>query len=278
MACAPAFATPRSRARFPPGPRQLRLKIAAFQYKRSTRSVLLQLGWKIATFKRRRSMRSVHPQLRLKNRTAPTALAQSDLRRVTCAKQLAQSNLGRALAQSTCAEQLAQTNLHRAHAQSACAEQLAQSTCAEQLAQSTCAEQLGRSTCAQQLAESNLRAAARNNAACADHFREKSRGAARAKHVAPSKTCTQPVAQSHSRKVACAEPTFTVPSCARASCAELSCASVFCRNCGRRVSFAIDCFFLLLVIRFELHELYSSCFNGCKYVGSSTSMFPHVGR
>ena len=55
----------------------------------------------------------------------------------------------------------------------------AQSACAEQLAQSTCAEQLAQSTCAQQLAESNLRAAAWNNAACADRFREKSRGAVR---------------------------------------------------------------------------------------------------
>ena len=34
--------------------------------------------------------------------------------------------------------------------------------------------------------------------------------------------------------------------------------------------------FILLVIRFELYELYSSCFNGCKYVGSSTAMFPLV--
>ena len=111
-------------------------------------------GWKIATFKYKRSTRSTPPQL---------------------AEQLAQSHLRRA----TCAEQLAQSNLRRAHAQSACAEQLAQSTCAEQLAQSTCAEQLAQSTCAQQLAESNLRAAAWNNAACADHFREKSRGAVR---------------------------------------------------------------------------------------------------
>ena len=98
-----------------------------------------------------------------------TALARSNWRRA-----LAQSNLRRAGA-----EQLAQTNLRRAPAQCACAEQLAQSTCAEQLAQSTCAEQLAQSTCAQQLAESNLRAAAWNNAACADHFREKSRGAVR---------------------------------------------------------------------------------------------------
>ena len=143
------------------------LKIAAFKYKRSTCSVLqLRLenapaapagksqllstnvvhgehsrssGWKIAAFKYKNSTRSTSPQLR----------------RVTCAEQLAQSNLRSALAQSTCTEQLAQTNLHRAHAQSACTEQLAQSTCAEQLAQSTCAEQLAQSTCVQQLAESS---------------------------------------------------------------------------------------------------------------------------
>ena len=124
-------------------------------------------GWKIATVKYKHSTRSTFPQLR------------QHLRRATCVESLAQSNLHRAIAQSTCAEQLAQTNLHRAHAQSACTEQLAQSTCAEQLAQSTCAEQLAQSTCVQQLAESNLRAAAWNNAACADHFREKSRGAVR---------------------------------------------------------------------------------------------------
>ena len=44
------------------------LKIAACKYKRSTRSVLLQLRLKIVTFKYRRSARSVLPQLRLENR------------------------------------------------------------------------------------------------------------------------------------------------------------------------------------------------------------------
>ena len=107
------------------------------------------------------------------------ALAQSNCSQSTCAEQPAQSTCAKRLHGATGAEQLAQTNLHRAHAQSACTEQLAQSTCAEQLAQSTCAEQLAQSTCVQQLAESNLRAAAWNNAACADHFREKSRGAVR---------------------------------------------------------------------------------------------------
>ena len=173
-------------------------------------------GWRIATFKYKRSTRSTPPQLRqhLRKKKCAESLAQSNLRRATCTEQLhkalarsnlhrptctehmrkalarsnwrralAQSNLLRALAQSNLhragAEQLAQTNLRRAHAQSACAEQLARSTYAEQLAQSTCAEQLAQSTCAQQLAESNLRAAAWNNAACADHFREKLRGAVR---------------------------------------------------------------------------------------------------
>ena len=51
----------------------------------------------------------------------------------------------------TSAERLAERNLHRA----------------------TCAEQL-EDRCVQQLAESNLRAAAWNNAACADNFLEKS--------------------------------------------------------------------------------------------------------
>ena len=43
VVCAPAFAISRSRVRFPPGPRQLRLENRTFKYKRSTRSVLLQL-------------------------------------------------------------------------------------------------------------------------------------------------------------------------------------------------------------------------------------------
>ena len=74
----------------------------------------------------------------------------SNLHRPTCTehmrKALARSNWRRALAQSNLLRALAQSNLH---------------------------------TCVQQLAESNLRAAAWHNAACADHFREKSRGAVR---------------------------------------------------------------------------------------------------
>ena len=118
-------------------------------------------GWKIATFKYKNSTRSTFPQLR------------QHLRRATCAESLAQSHLHRALAQSTCAEQLAQ---------------------------STCAEQLAQSTCVQQLAENNLRAAAWNIAACADHFREKSRGAVRAKHIAPSRLVQSQLAQSQLRR------------------------------------------------------------------------------
>ena len=147
-------------------------------------------------------MQSTFPQLR------------QHLRRATCAESLAQTNLHRSHAQSACTEQLAQSNLlralaqsnlHRAHAQSACTEQLAQSnlhrpTCTEHmckalarsnwrraLAQSNLLRALAQSnlhralacSSVQQLAESNLRAAAWNNAACADHFREKSRGAVR---------------------------------------------------------------------------------------------------
>ena len=108
------------------------------------------------------------------------AFAQSNLHRPTCTehmrKALARSNWRRALAQSNFLRALAQTNLHRAHAQSACAEQLAQST-------STCAEHehLRRATCTE-----HLRAAACSSlqrATCAqqpeNHFREKSRGAVR---------------------------------------------------------------------------------------------------
>ena len=56
------------------------------------------------------------------------------------------------------------------------------------------------STCVQQLAESNLRAAAWNNAACADRFREKSRGAVRAKHIAPSRLVQSQLAQCQLRR------------------------------------------------------------------------------
>ena len=59
---------------------------------------------------------------------------------------------------------------------------------------------LAQSTCVQQLAESNLRAAAWNNAACAGHFREKSRSAVRAKHIAPSRLVQSQLAQSQLRR------------------------------------------------------------------------------
>ena len=150
-------------------------------------------------------MRSTFPQLRQHLRRA----AQSNLHRPTCTehmrKALARSNWRRALAQSNLLRALAQSNLHRAHAQSACTEQLAQSnlhrpTCTEHmrkalarsnwrraLAQSNLLRALAQSnldralacSSVQQLAESNLRAAAWNNAACADHFRDTSRGAVR---------------------------------------------------------------------------------------------------
>ena len=183
-------------------------KIATFKYRRSMRSVLPQLrlenlstnvvrgahscisGWKIATFTYKNSTRSTFPQLRQYLRRATCA---ESLARATCAEQLAQSTCTKHLRRATCTDQLA-------HAQSACTEQLAQSTCAEQLAQSTCAEQLAQITCVQQLAESNLRAAAWNNAACADHFLEKSRGAVRAKHIAPSRLVQSQLAQSQLRR------------------------------------------------------------------------------
>ena len=64
VARAPAFAIPRSRVRFPSGPRQLRL--LSTNVVRGACSC--SSGWKFATFKYRRSMRSVLPQLRLENR------------------------------------------------------------------------------------------------------------------------------------------------------------------------------------------------------------------
>ena len=152
-------------------------------------------------------------QSHLRRATCAEQLAQSNctkhLRRATCTDQLAQSTCAKRLHAATGAEHLlralAQSNLHRAHAQSACTEQLAQSnlhrpTCTEHmrkalaqsnwrraLAQSNLLRALAQSnlhralacSSVQQLAESNLRAAAWNNAACADHFREKSRGAVR---------------------------------------------------------------------------------------------------
>ena len=92
----------------------------------------------------------------LRRATCAEQVAQSNLRRPTCTDQFAQSALPRA----TCAEQLTQINLHRA----TCTEQLAQSNLqGAQFAQSnlqgaTCRDQLG-ATCAEQLAQSNLRRA-----------------------------------------------------------------------------------------------------------------------
>ena len=86
----------------------------------------------------------------LRKATCAEQVAQSNLRRPTCTDQFAQSALPRA----TCAEQLTQSNLHRA----ACTEQLAGSAiCTEQLAGTNLPEQLARSnlrraTCTVQLA------------------------------------------------------------------------------------------------------------------------------
>ena len=89
VVCAPAFAIPQSRVRFPPGPRQLRLENRSFQVQTSYaerapaapagKAQLLSTdvvcgacshssGWKIATSKYKRSTRSTLPQLRLENR------------------------------------------------------------------------------------------------------------------------------------------------------------------------------------------------------------------
>ena len=94
----------------------------------------------------------------------------SNLRRATCAEQVAQSNLRR----PTCTDQFAQSALPRA----TCAEQLTQSnlrgaTCAEQLAQCN----LRRATCADQLAPTSLRRAPclALSRACFTKCREKER-------------------------------------------------------------------------------------------------------
>ena len=178
------------------------LKIATFQYKNSTQSTFPQHRQHL----RRATCAESLAQSNMRRATCTEqlhkALAQSNLHRPTCTehvrKALARSNWRRALAQRNLLRALAQSNLHRAHAQSACTEQLAQSnlhrpTCTEHmrkalarsnwrraLAQSNLLRALARATCTEHLrAESNLRAAAWNNAACADHFREKSRGAVR---------------------------------------------------------------------------------------------------
>ena len=113
----------------------------------------------------------------LRRATCAEQVAQSNLRRPTCTDQFAQSALPRA----TCAEQLTPSNLHRA----TCTEQLAQSnlqgaqfaqsnlqgaTCRDQLAGATCAEQLAQSnlhsaTCVEQLAQTNL-----HRPVCAEHL------------------------------------------------------------------------------------------------------------
>ena len=99
----------------------------------------------------------------LRRTTCAEQVAQSNLRRPTCTDQFAQSALPRA----TCAEQLTQSNLHRA----TCTEQLAQSNLqGAQFAQSnlqgpTCRSNLRGATCAEQLAQCNLR-----RATCADQL------------------------------------------------------------------------------------------------------------
>ena len=99
----------------------------------------------------------------LRRATCAEQVAQSNLRRPTCTDQFAQSALPRA----TCAEQLTQSNLHRA----TCTEQLAQSNLqGAQFAQSnlqgpTCRSNLRGATCAEQLAQCNLR-----RATCADQL------------------------------------------------------------------------------------------------------------
>ena len=120
-------------------------------------------------------MRSTSPQLRqhLRRATCAESLSQSNLRRATCTEQLhkalAQSNLHRPTCTDHMRKALARSNWRRAVAQSNLLRALAQSNLHREHACSS----------VQQLAESNLRAAAWNNAACADHFREKSRGAVR---------------------------------------------------------------------------------------------------
>ena len=84
----------------------------------------------------------------LRRATCAEQVAQSNLRRPTCTDQFAQSALPRA----TCAEQLTQSNLHRA----TCTEQLAQSNLqGAQFAQSN----LQGTNLPEQLARSNLRRA-----------------------------------------------------------------------------------------------------------------------
>ena len=105
----------------------LYLKFPIFSLVRGVQS--RSSGCKIANYKYKSSTQSTVPQL------------WQHLRRATCTKQLAQSNLRRATCkQCTCAvEQLAQSNSRRA-------------TCIRTLAQSN----LRRATCAEQLAQSNL--------------------------------------------------------------------------------------------------------------------------
>ena len=105
----------------------------------------------------------------LRRATCAEQVAQSNLRRPTCTDQFAQSALPRATCaeQLTYAEQLAQSSLHRA----TCRERnLHRATCRDQLAGATCAEQLAQSnlhsaTCVEQLAQTNL-----HRPVCAEHL------------------------------------------------------------------------------------------------------------
>ena len=83
VVCAPAFALSRSRVRFPPGPRQLRLK----QRSRSMWSVLLSI---------------------LRTDRSAQRLAERNLHRATCTEQLEDR------CRATCVQQLAESNLRTA--------------------------------------------------------------------------------------------------------------------------------------------------------------------
>ena len=105
----------------------------------------------------------------LRRATCAEQVAQSNLRRPTCTDQFAQSALPRA----TCAEQLTQSSLHRATCtlhRATCRERnLHRATCREPLA-GTNLEQLARSnlhsaTCVEQLAQTNL-----HRPVCAEHL------------------------------------------------------------------------------------------------------------
>ena len=158
---------------------------------------------------------------------------------VFCAEQLAQSHLRKA----TCAEQLAQSTCTKHLRRATCTDQLAQSTCAKRLRGATGAAHLRRATCSAHLRRATCSEHLRR-ATCTEHLR-----AAACRATCAQQPGTMQLAQTtfvRNRAAQFVQSTLRRADSCRANLQRASCAEPLAksslRNCGRRVRFAIDCF------------------------------------